>query len=330
MSSNSVAPAPSRVTAEDKRNSASANISVLPTTEANIYPAVPEGGQSLHSEVRDATEETRQNHTTTILATVPGVSPYSEAVSAGPSGLPADLHGNAAHVDANASVFSLSANMGAQWEAEGVRAPASAHLNDESSPRSTHIFQDDAHIQLEEIHSPLSGPSTQAGDPLTPLPDDPSPEPANEVEPVPEVMRKLHFQLIPFAAQGQQPNPTVECVERKIREGEVVRIGRKVVKNGYDGTAERQDDGPLNIWYVSKVVSRNHAEMWISDGQLFIKDIGSSSGTFLNKMRLSPSGKASQPYTVRENDLVVFGIDYKGKSHDDFYRQLRKKADTKK
>ncbi|KAJ3223217.1 hypothetical protein HDU81_009316, partial [Chytriomyces hyalinus] len=161
-------------------------------------------------------------------------------------------------------------------------------------------------------------------------------------EQVPPVMRELHFQLIPFVPQGQQPNPTVDCVERKIREGEIVRIGRKVIKNGVEQLLEGQKDSPLNIWYQSKVVSRSHAEIWIQDGQLFVKDSGSSSGTFLNKMRLSPSGKESKPFTIRENDLLVFGVDYKGKTDgDDLYKcvsvrigfydntwikQLRKKA----
>ncbi|KAJ3400734.1 hypothetical protein HDU80_006647 [Chytriomyces hyalinus] len=165
-------------------------------------------------------------------------------------------------------------------------------------------------------------------------------------EQVPPVMRELHFQLIPFVPQGQQPNPTVDCVERKIREGEIVRIGRKVIKNGVEQLLEGQKDSPLNIWYQSKVVSRSHAEIWIQDGQLFVKDSGSSSGTFLNKMRLSPSGKESKPFTIRENDLLVFGVDYKGKTDgDDLYKcvsvrigfydntwikQLRKKANPEK
>ncbi|KAI9345578.1 hypothetical protein BDR26DRAFT_818160 [Obelidium mucronatum] len=158
-------------------------------------------------------------------------------------------------------------------------------------------------------------------------------------------MRELHFQLIPFVQQGQPPNPTVECLERKIKEGDVVRIGRKVVKNGVEQMLEGQKDSILNVWYQSKVVSRNHAEIWIADGQLFVKDAGSSSGTFLNKMRLSPSGKESRPYTLRENDLLVFGVDYKGKSDEDLYKcvsvrigfydntwikQLRKKANPAK
>ncbi|KAJ3387084.1 hypothetical protein HDU84_001057 [Entophlyctis sp. JEL0112] len=342
MPSNSVSPAP-LAAGSKQQSSSTTDLPALPGGQADSHPAETETAQSTHTDVSNALGA-RHSHTSAS----DNLPAAADAASAGP---PA-VHGPAAHVDANASAFSLSANMGAQWEAEGVPVPPVAH---ESSPRSTHVsrFNDETHPQAEEMQSPLSGPSTQAGDPLTPTPDNPLPEQPKveeeekeeEEDQVPEVMRKLHFQLIPFAAQGQHPNPTVECVERKIREGEVVRIGRKVVKSGNEHTPEGQDDSPLNVWYSSKVVSRNHAELWIADGQLFVKDIGSSSGTFLNKLRLSPSGKVSEPYAVRENDLLVFGVDYKGKAQDDLYkavsirigfydntwiRQLRKKADTKK
>ncbi|KAJ3066127.1 hypothetical protein HDU98_010552 [Podochytrium sp. JEL0797] len=58
------------------------------------------------------------------------------------------------------------------------------------------------------------------------------------------------------------------------------------------------------VWFKSKVVSRGHAEMWLRDGQVYLKDTGSSSGTFLNKMRLSPSGKLSRPYPLKDGDDV--------------------------
>ncbi|TPX30391.1 hypothetical protein SmJEL517_g06043 [Synchytrium microbalum] len=71
-----------------------------------------------------------------------------------------------------------------------------------------------------------------------------------------------------------------------------------------------------NIWFKSKVVSRSHSEMWVKDGQLYIKDGGSSSGTFLNRMRLSPSGKESRPYPLKDGDIIQLGVDYGGKSEE--------------
>ncbi|KAJ3093626.1 hypothetical protein HDU96_002132 [Phlyctochytrium bullatum] len=69
-------------------------------------------------------------------------------------------------------------------------------------------------------------------------------------------------------------------------------------------------------WFKSKVVSRNHAEMWLRDGQIYLRDTGSSSGTFLNRMRLSPSGKISRPYPLRDGDVIQLGIDYQGRPED--------------
>ncbi|KAJ3133281.1 hypothetical protein HK100_004496 [Physocladia obscura] len=68
-----------------------------------------------------------------------------------------------------------------------------------------------------------------------------------------------------------------------------------------------------HVWFKSKVVSRGHAEMWLRDGQVYLKDTGSSSGTFLNKMRLSPSGKLSRPYPLKDGDVIQLGIDYQGR-----------------
>ncbi|KAJ3284030.1 hypothetical protein HDU79_008586 [Rhizoclosmatium sp. JEL0117] len=265
-----------------------------------------------------------------------------------------------ATVDTNASVFSLNgANANAPFHPDtdapalpGGRSSADGAL----SPLHRVITaQTDANTSPSSPHTDNSAlllTTGQSGDlPPPPTPSVPAPAaaasatPAAKEEEVPEVMRELHFQLIPFVQQGQPPNPTVECMERKIQEGEIVRIGRKVVKNGVEQLLDGQKDSPLNVWYQSKVVSRNHAEIWIQDGQLYVKDAGSSSGTFLNKMRLSPSGKESRPYTLRENDLLVFGVDYKGKSDEDLYKcvsvrigfydntwikQLRKKANPAK
>lgn len=71
-----------------------------------------------------------------------------------------------------------------------------------------------------------------------------------------------------------------------------------------------------NVWFKSKVVSRSHAEMWWRDGQLYLRDTGSSSGTFLNRLRLSPSGKGSRPYPLKDSDIIQLGIDYQGRQED--------------
>ncbi|KAI9007292.1 hypothetical protein BC832DRAFT_518817, partial [Gaertneriomyces semiglobifer] len=72
--------------------------------------------------------------------------------------------------------------------------------------------------------------------------------------------------------------------------------------------------------FKSKVVSRGHAEIWCHEGQVYLKDTASSSGTFLNGMRLSPSGRESRPYPVKEGDIVQMGIDFQGKPEATYAR----------
>ncbi|KAJ3002936.1 hypothetical protein HKX48_002022 [Thoreauomyces humboldtii] len=68
------------------------------------------------------------------------------------------------------------------------------------------------------------------------------------------------------------------------------------------------------VAFRSKVVSRTHAELWVGrDGTVYFRDVGSSSGTFLNRLRLSPSGKESSPYTLKNGDVVQLGVDYQGR-----------------
>ncbi|ORY34467.1 hypothetical protein BCR33DRAFT_722696 [Rhizoclosmatium globosum] len=71
------------------------------------------------------------------------------------------------------------------------------------------------------------------------------------------------------------------------------------------------------IAFKSKVVSRTHAELWVSeDGQVMFKDVGSSSGTWVNRHRLSPSGKESRPYAIKSGDVIQLGMDYQGRQED--------------
>ncbi|KAI9354576.1 hypothetical protein DFJ73DRAFT_303848 [Zopfochytrium polystomum] len=71
------------------------------------------------------------------------------------------------------------------------------------------------------------------------------------------------------------------------------------------------------IAFRSKVVSRTHAEMWVTPaGQLLFRDVGSSSGTFLNRVRLSQSGRESRPFTVKSGDVIQLGVDYQGRQEE--------------
>ena len=50
--------------------------------------------------------------------------------------------------------------------------------------------------------------------------------------------------------------------------------------------------------------------------KLYFRDVGSSSGTFLNRLRLSPSGKESRPYPLKSGDIIQMGVDYQGRQEE--------------
>uniref|UniRef100_A0A1L8DBF0 Sarcolemmal membrane-associated protein n=1 Tax=Nyssomyia neivai TaxID=330878 RepID=A0A1L8DBF0_9DIPT len=79
-----------------------------------------------------------------------------------------------------------------------------------------------------------------------------------------------------------------------------VKVGRSVPRHR---VAEN------NAIFDCKVLSRNHAVLWYSDGKFFIRDTGSSNGTFINNQRLSPMSHRSDPFEVSSGDIVQFGVD---------------------
>ncbi|KAK4044682.1 hypothetical protein C8A01DRAFT_42587 [Parachaetomium inaequale] len=94
--------------------------------------------------------------------------------------------------------------------------------------------------------------------------------------------------------------------------------GREIIRVGRYSERDNQPNAPANtpsaapVGFKSKVVSRRHCEFWYEDGKWYIKDVKSSSGTFLNHIRLSPPGTESKPYPVNDGDIVQLGIDFKG------------------
>ncbi|KAJ5523118.1 hypothetical protein N7513_012662 [Penicillium frequentans] len=83
---------------------------------------------------------------------------------------------------------------------------------------------------------------------------------------------------------------------------EVLRIGRQ--------TNAKTVPTPVNGFFDSKVLSRQHAEIWADKtGKVWIRDVKSSNGTFVNGHRLSPENRESEPHELREGDTLELGID---------------------
>ncbi|QRV92339.1 FHA domain protein [Ceratobasidium sp. AG-Ba] len=86
-----------------------------------------------------------------------------------------------------------------------------------------------------------------------------------------------------------------------------VKIGRQ--------TNAKTVPGERNGFFDSKVLSRQHAEVWEENGKIYIKDVKSSNGTFINGDRLSAESVESEPCELKSEDIVEFGIDIVGEDN---------------
>jgi len=74
---------------------------------------------------------------------------------------------------------------------------------------------------------------------------------------------------------------------------------------GREDTSHRHSGG--NAYFDCKVLSKRHAELEWRAGRVWLRDCGSSNGTFLNLARLSRAGEGSQARPVRSGDSVQLG-----------------------
>ncbi|KAI0204146.1 hypothetical protein F4808DRAFT_370220 [Astrocystis sublimbata] len=83
---------------------------------------------------------------------------------------------------------------------------------------------------------------------------------------------------------------------------DTLRIGRQ--------TNAKTVPTPVNGYFDSKVLSRQHAEIWADrQGKIWIRDVKSSNGTFVNGTRLSQENRESEPHELQTGDHLELGID---------------------
>ncbi|OAQ89711.1 cytoplasm to vacuole targeting Vps64 [Purpureocillium lilacinum] len=81
-----------------------------------------------------------------------------------------------------------------------------------------------------------------------------------------------------------------------------LRIGRQ--------TNQKTIPTPTNGFFDSKVLSRQHAEIYAErNGKIYIRDVKSSNGTFVNGTRLSQENRESEPHELQTADHLELGID---------------------
>ncbi len=81
-----------------------------------------------------------------------------------------------------------------------------------------------------------------------------------------------------------------------------MRIGRQ--------TNQKTIPTATNGFFDSKVLSRQHAEIYAErNGKVYIRDVKSSNGTFVNGSRLSQENRESEPHELQTGDHLELGID---------------------
>ncbi|KAI9013360.1 SMAD/FHA domain-containing protein, partial [Phycomyces nitens] len=122
----------------------------------------------------------------------------------------------------------------------------------------------------------------------------------------------LHVRIVPSI---ENPNRCMifDIVDRVLEAGTVIKLGRFAER----AMAEN------HLSFKSKVVSRSHCEIRMEhDGKLYVRDTRSSSGTFLNHVRLSPANQESKNTEIKDGDIVQLGVDYQG-GLDEIYRSVK-------
>jgi pSer/pThr/pTyr-binding forkhead associated (FHA) protein len=164
--------------------------------------------------------------------------------------------------------------------------------------------------QRETSESPVNMTRARASTVVAPLGTGASADagmPSSSTPPAKETQPTIRF--IPHVeTRSSRPSLHFSAISRTLKNAStIVRVGRYSERD--TPTAE---ENSLPVGFKSKVVSRRHCEFWCASGQWYVKDVKSSSGTFLNHVRLSSPGIESRPYPVNDGDVVQLGIDFKG------------------
>ncbi|KAI8334673.1 hypothetical protein BC941DRAFT_431845 [Chlamydoabsidia padenii] len=124
-----------------------------------------------------------------------------------------------------------------------------------------------------------------------------------------------HVSSMTYTVVLQPSNSQFPVKTLQVKENVRCRIGRQSNAKTIPRT--------LNGYFDSKVLSRNHALLWLGEtGGVWIKDTNSSNGTFLNGLRLSAELQESEPYELKTGDRIEFGIDITGDDGSILYHKV--------
>ncbi|KAG7741883.1 hypothetical protein KL923_001138 [Ogataea haglerorum] len=115
----------------------------------------------------------------------------------------------------------------------------------------------------------------------------------HESDPPPPRLRK-YAHVVKLVSPDQSPSEFVKILNVPLAP-ESLKIGRQNVPK----VTNKITDG----YFDSRVLSRNHAELFIRDNKLYIRDLKSSNGTFINDEKLEPH----KEYELKLGDKLDLG-----------------------
>ncbi|KAI9266449.1 hypothetical protein BDA99DRAFT_436682 [Phascolomyces articulosus] len=134
-------------------------------------------------------------------------------------------------------------------------------------------------------------------------------------EPSPNDDGEVHIRLVPHVTYNSQCH-VFDVIERSLQQGVILKLGR------YNNN--RRTNNSNHLSFKSKVVSRSHAELWCENGRVYIRDTSSSTGTFVNRIRLPPvdADFSLSAKELSNGDIIQLGVDYQ-LGIESIYRAVR-------
>ncbi|KAI7899132.1 uncharacterized protein BX663DRAFT_518773 [Cokeromyces recurvatus] len=117
-----------------------------------------------------------------------------------------------------------------------------------------------------------------------------------------QLIPNVHIRIVP-SIENPSRSLIFNIIERDLEMGRVIKIGR------FTDRSSVQNHISFKIWLNN-------------EGKIQLKDTKSSSGTFVNHVRLSPANTESRAVEIRDGDLVQLGVDYQG-GYEEIYRSVR-------
>lgn len=188
-----------------------------------------------------------------------------------------------------------------------LREPATAQAaaSENMPPQSTQSIVPRTLENQSSSSNPLSNSTSHSNNVGQPTSSDPE---SSKSPP------QATIRLFPYQDPHQSTRPSLPFtpVARTLpNESCIIKVGRYSERDGIPAPNPGKPSASP-VGFKSKVVSRKHCEFSFINGQWHVKDVGSSSGTFLNHMRLSQPNMPSRQYSVRDGDIVQLGIDFRG------------------